>query len=669
MPTWITWLTIALVAGGLLWVALVLHPIGDYFTESDFYGGYSEGARLIRRGIIDPSRYGAVGPVYEMVLALAGAWGGDLFVIAKLLSVCAALAVLLQWRETLARRLGSDAAWVGVLLLAANPTFFRYGYSATTDMLSLAFQAASLTFLLRKQGSADAIWAGVLAALASLTRYGALFLLPGALLYLGLSKSPSGRRRGRELLLYLAGFALLWIPWGAYSLARGEMPAFALIRYFGFYGGFEAGQVGPDAEPPAAMDPIEPPSYRSLPDVLAHDAPRLIAKLVTQIPRHAYRDAGELLGWPAMLLVVLGVAIAIRGGWWRRLLPIGLHATLMFAFSLPVFFSLRYALPLVPLWLALATPVAIPWGAGHRVWTRVVLAVLVATVVSTSAIRSFGYQRQILSEAPLEVLECSRALAHERTREARVVCRKWQVAHHSRTEALAFPSLSGLAELARYAHEGQATHLYYSWHEVLTRPQFAYLLDTTAVLPGLSIMCSTMRPPSVLYRIGPEFGQAPEWLADSTVTLVHLLRGTVRGLPDSMVVRENLMLGAYAMLRREPERAVIHAGAALRGDPRNAMAWTLSGDALFVLGRRQAAIDAYGQALTANPRLNQARVSLGRALRLIGSTREAALAWRPLISTVGDPALLSEMLDLFQEAGDVEAAAAVRARLQGARSQ
>ena len=40
--------------------AFVLHPVGDYYAESDFYGGYAAGARLIQSGHLDPSRYPVV---------------------------------------------------------------------------------------------------------------------------------------------------------------------------------------------------------------------------------------------------------------------------------------------------------------------------------------------------------------------------------------------------------------------------------------------------------------------------------------------------------------------------------------------------------------------------------------------------------------------------------
>ena len=38
---------IGLAAAALAWVAFAHHPIGDYFTESDFYGAYAPGAKAL----------------------------------------------------------------------------------------------------------------------------------------------------------------------------------------------------------------------------------------------------------------------------------------------------------------------------------------------------------------------------------------------------------------------------------------------------------------------------------------------------------------------------------------------------------------------------------------------------------------------------------------------
>src|SRR2546425_1566735 len=165
---------------GLALIAMVLgpHTIGDCFTESDFYGSYARGARLIQQGRLDPTRYGVGGPGYEAALALVGLGTRDLFLAAQLVSVVATVATLLLWYFLLKRRADANLALLAMLFMAANLVLFLFGYSATTDSLAVALQAASLALLLAGVGPGAAAGSGVLAALAFLTRYNAIYLVP-----------------------------------------------------------------------------------------------------------------------------------------------------------------------------------------------------------------------------------------------------------------------------------------------------------------------------------------------------------------------------------------------------------------------------------------------------------------------------------------------------------
>ena len=59
--TLIAWIALGALAAVLIAMALGPHRVGDYFTESDFYGAYADGW-LIQRGRLVPSRYGVIGP-------------------------------------------------------------------------------------------------------------------------------------------------------------------------------------------------------------------------------------------------------------------------------------------------------------------------------------------------------------------------------------------------------------------------------------------------------------------------------------------------------------------------------------------------------------------------------------------------------------------------------
>src|SRR5437870_5017676 len=124
------------------------HRVGDYFTESDFYGAYAQGARLIRHGHLVPSRYTVVGPCYEVALALAGLGFRDLFVAAELLSAAAAACTAGWWFTLLSRRVDARLGTAMLLFLCTNDGFFRYAFSATTDAFGIALQSAALFALL-----------------------------------------------------------------------------------------------------------------------------------------------------------------------------------------------------------------------------------------------------------------------------------------------------------------------------------------------------------------------------------------------------------------------------------------------------------------------------------------------------------------------------------------
>src|SRR5206468_1912460 len=81
-----------------------------YYTETDFYGGYAPGARLIQLGRIDPARYGVVGPVYDMFLALVDCLTRNPFVAASAISIVSAVSALLLWFALLRRRIGAVPA-------------------------------------------------------------------------------------------------------------------------------------------------------------------------------------------------------------------------------------------------------------------------------------------------------------------------------------------------------------------------------------------------------------------------------------------------------------------------------------------------------------------------------------------------------------------------------
>src|SRR6266545_2634166 len=205
--TWAGYAVAGLYAVAVLAMAFGPHRVGDVFTETDFYGSYGPGARLLQHGHIEPARYGVVGPMFEFMLAALGLVVRDLFLAAGLIAAAAMTVVLLCWRSLLARRAGPALALLAVAFMASNAQFFRYGWSVTTDAPALAFQSAALWALFgARVGEAGpsvrrTFAAGLLAACALLTRYNSVALLPAGILGLALGWNgvPKGARMRHAL--------------------------------------------------------------------------------------------------------------------------------------------------------------------------------------------------------------------------------------------------------------------------------------------------------------------------------------------------------------------------------------------------------------------------------------------------------------------------------------
>ncbi len=641
------------------WVAIFHHPIGDSYTESDFYGSYAHGARLVQSGHFDPARYGVVGPVYETALALAGFVTRDLFAAAKFVSVTAFAATLLLWFLLLARRANPYAGAWCALLLAANPVLFRYGYSATTDALSVALQSASVFALLAMRGRRAPLWAGLLAALAILTRYNLASLIPASLLCLWLPGVTEHPRRAAWT--WLLGLGAVLVPWTAYSLARGHVPGEGLLSNFGFYADTRALRQVQDWMP-AARDTAAKIGFF---EVVRRDGPGLVEKWGRAGADHLVRDLGTLVGWPAAALAGVAILAAAVRGTWRRGLGLAILGAFAFLALVPVFYSDRYSLALLPFYMAAAAcGIAAPFGwRRRRVPALVVLALAGFAAVGPRAVDSVRLQQRIERDLPREVLESARALRAIAPGGGTVMARKAHIGYYAHLTVAPFPRVPALADLASAARDEHAGFLYFSWVEAQLRPEFSYLLDTTGVVPGLEVVHATDRPPSVTYRIGPAFGTAPAWFASDTLRNVHTFRGLVQVQPDSLTWRPRIFLGVYELMHGHLGAALAAADGIVRARPDVPEGWLIMGEALMMQGRYDDALRAYEALMSVDPGNVAAIIGAGRVDVAAGRLQEAARLWRPMIDRTGEPAVLEEMARLFETVGDEASAKRARGRM------
>ncbi len=653
-----TLLVVALLGVAILVMVLGPHRVGDYMTETDFYGQYAQGARLIQHGHLEPARYGVVGPGYELALAVAGLAVRDLFLAAGLLSLVSNSLVLLLWAALLRRRADARAALGVTLFMATNATFFRYGYSVTTDAFALALQAATLYVLLARPGLRAAAGAGVLAALAFLTRYNAGVLLPAGLVAIAAGGALQ-EKRGRAALLFAAGFLLPVVPWVIYSFAHGTGVTFQLHHNIAYEVFARAKGIPWDTYQRTMQ-----PQFHSLADVIARDPGAVASRMFFNVHDHLRLDATRLLGWPLALCAALGLGLGLADGTLRRLWPLAAAWALLFLALVPAFHSERYSLALLPYYAAaaalfFASPrFALVLLRGPRPWLKPALALLPLAFALAATVRS---QARVLDQLPVEVLDAARTLRSLARPGDRVIARKAHLAFHSGVEPVPFPFVGTLPELADYARSQGARWLYFSWPEGQTRPEFWYLLDTTAVVPGLTPRRVTAPHPAVLYEIGPAFGRAPQWAANDTLSALHAARGQLAVDPsDPQALRS---LGSVELARGRLAEARVAYERAARRLPRDAALRLAIGKVCVRLGDFAAGAAAFEQAEALDPSSVDARIGRGWALLFARRPQDAAAAWRPVVALTRDSDTLRGMIQLYQALGDRETEARARAAL------
>jgi len=660
LETRFAWALAIVLITALFLIAAGPHRIGDYSTETDFYGSYIDGARMIQHGRLDPTHYGVVGPGYELVLAMVGFLVRDLFIAAEVISMVSAAAVVMFWFYILRRRANSRLGLLAVSFIATNAHFFRFGYTASTDMLGLALAAAALFLLLASSGARTAAAAGVVAAAAFLTRYTSIVLLPvgivvAALGGRGTATDDGARRRGA--LAFGLGFLVPVAAWLGFSLSRGAAFSFQLHHDLAFEVFARPRGLGFDAYQRELQ-----PQFHSLWDVIARDPLAVARQLALNCVTHVRDDARLLLGWPTALSAGLGAALAARRGALAGAWSFALAAALSFLALVPVFHSERYSLALLPFYgcaagFFFATP-EFALALGGRTWIKPALAVL---PLGFSIVASVDLQRRVLAQQPTEVLAAAETLRSLARPGDRVIARKPHVAALAGIAPVGFPFSDSLSDLGDYARRQHARWLYFSFPEALARPAFGFLLDTTAAVPGLTVRRVTSGRPSVLYEIGPGFGARPQWSDNDTLVELHDARAMVMASPRNLEALRaagtiELERGEWASAREHLERAADLA-------PNDPDVLLPLGETFLRLGDLRDAAAAYERAEQVAPGNAAARIGRGWTSLLAGREREAADLWRPVIGMTQNGPTLIRMRTLYRSLGDAAAVAEVDAAL------
>jgi hypothetical protein len=661
---WLGWLVIAAYGVAVAAMAIGPHQVGDVFTETDFYGAYGPGARMLQRGILDPARYTVVGPVFEVVLAGVGFLVGDLFVAAEVISGVAMVVALGFWHSLVARRLGAFAALLVVAFMATNPQFFRYGWAVTTDALALALQAAAIWTLF---GAPDAtaegritrrmFVAGLLAAFAFLTRYNSIALLPAGLLVLafGWNGLPVGER-ARHAFFFLLGFLAPVVPWIAWSATHGGAMRFQLHHNIAYEVFARPKGIVWDVYA-HEMEGQFPTPW----SVIARDPVAVVSRMLFNVGDHVRLDALKLIGLPLAAAAVAGFVLAWRGRVLGRLTPMLVTGAFLFLSLVPAFHSERYSMAVLPIWAllaawAFASP-KLALSAGG-VWLKLPLVPVILLSVLTTT-RAFA--ERTVNQLPVEARDAAEKVRPFLRPGDKVMARKPHFAWYAGLQALTLPLSDSLSQWADAGRRMGARWLYFSWPEAEMRPRFEWLLDTTSAAPGLTVRAATQHWPAVVYEIGPDFGREPDWLTNDTLAAVH--RARARVLTDDHNVQARVFLAMHEFSARNHEAAQVWIDQLLRLHPEDPEVLMLAAENRLQLQDPDGAMGYFERYERLRPGSAEAQVGRGWVAALRGDERLAAQLWAPVAGATEDVTTLRRMGVAFARTGDMERLALVRERL------
>jgi 4-amino-4-deoxy-L-arabinose transferase-like glycosyltransferase len=631
-------------------VLLWMHPVGDYFVETDFYGGYAPAVHALWAHGLDVSRYGVVGPVYELVLGLLGLTRIDLFRLAQFLSLFGSALTIFLLSGWMEKRFGRGAGWITALLMATNPTVVRYAYTASTDAPFTALLTASFVLLFPHAARRSALFlSGILAGLATLTRYTGIAFVPlGLLATLWPGRAiPWSGQRAKACAAFVLGVLLVFGPWWAFTRSQG--PPRALRFYHNLAYEVYARARGVTWDNYQLSLEKEFPTFRS---VIEKDPGAVAHQVAVNAYEHVAQAARELWLWPLAALAALGLLL-----WLARLLPgagpLVAYGGLIYFSLVPVFYASRYHLPLVGVAaglgaLALAQRTALP-GLFARARLKAlgpILCGVIVLLVAAYATRATALDARFLAtQVPGDLPDLGAALKRDwkGPGRPRLIARKPHLSYYADADPVPFVALDSLEALAKYAHDTRADYLYVSWPEALLRPPFAFLLVPEFAPSGLALVSAGPEGHSALYRIEPGFGAVmPAWYPREWEW--RAAEGMTRIAPNNPDFW--LAAGEGRHARKDYAGAREAYGYALRFHPNWTRAFMDLGNLEADTGDFMAARHAYESALAAGERSPILARNLGVAYLRTGDLALADEMLARYVAFSGDPQFIQLLAQL-----------------------
>lgn len=486
-------------------ISFVFHTVGDYGIETDFFWGYVPNAKDFLSGEIPMDAFR--GPLYPIVLGIFGYVIGDFFHAGILIGVLSAVFVIYFTFEVLKKIFSPNISFFVTILLAVNPVFIQYTYSAGTDMFFNALVAATLFFFFRKSELSykNMILAAIFGGLSYLTRYNGIFLISFVfvLLFVNYLKL-SWLERIKSSLIFAVVFVITFSPWGFYTLS--EKGSFFYNENFKniAYEIYGKGKI--------SWDDFwfeESRKINSLSEVIFKDVGLFASTIISNIGDHFINDMEKLMGWHLGVFAILGLILLIFSNplkyWQTKEVGYYLVNIFFFILLLLVFYSERFSMFLIPFYALLAVQ---PFFAEKlrlvKFFPTVLRYVLISGLIVYTLVNAYSFNSENINSGPTELLVL-RDWYQENVPDDKkgeiVAARKAHVAYYLDMKFQLLPMADSYNELIRKLRENNVDYLYFGIAEAGLRREFQFLIDPESVHPGLEVVVYFENPPSVLYRV------------------------------------------------------------------------------------------------------------------------------------------------------------------------
>ena len=486
-------------------ISFIFHKVGDYGIETDFFWGYVPGAKKFLSGEIPMDAFR--GPLYPMVLGLFGFLLGDFFHAGILIAVISASIVIYVTYELLKKIFTPTISLFVTILLAINPVFIQYSYSAGTDMFFNALAAITLFFFFKHKelNYKNLILAALLGGLSYLTRYNGIFLVSFVVIILFINYwKINWAERIKSSIVFIAVFLITISPWGFYCLSeKGSF--FYNENYkniaFEVYG---KGKI--------SWDDFwfkESSKITSLNEVIFKDTGLFLSTTVNNIADHFVNDMEKLLGWQLGVFVILGLILFVLSNPLKKRkdeqTAFYIVNLFFFALLLLVFYSERFSLFLLPFYLVIAVqPLFTEKLRISKFLPQTIKYVLIFGLIVFTFVKAYSFNSENINSGPTELLtlrEWYQEHVPDEMKGKKVAARKAHVAYYLDMDFKLMPMADSYDEFMTKLRNENVDYLYFGIAEAGLRSELQFLIDPKGNHPGLEVVVYFKNPPSVLYRV------------------------------------------------------------------------------------------------------------------------------------------------------------------------